>query len=166
MYVEPFIVYRHSEIGRAKGDAWAGRWPGGALHMHYAEADSPTMVAAFGAWQEYITSVCERLVCLCGVDGIFLDSYGWQMNWPMETKEERRLYTPNEHVQGVLQLTGRVRNAIRRIKPDAVVLGETASGRLGVTGTAVLARSSRGIGRVRPAVGCCGGRPSDMPCRR
>jgi hypothetical protein len=49
----------------------------------------------------------------------------------METKEEGRLYTPSEHVQGVLQLTDRVRNAIRRFKPDAVVLGETASGPIG-----------------------------------
>jgi hypothetical protein len=89
------------------------------------------MVASFGAWQEYITSVCERLVCLCGVDGIFLDSYAWQMNWPMMTNEEGRPYTPSEHVRGVLQLTDRVREAIRRLKPDAVVLGETASSPIG-----------------------------------
>jgi hypothetical protein len=65
------------------------------------------------------------------VDGIFLDSYGWQMNWPMRTKEGDRFYAPIAHARGVLQLTDRVREAIRRHKPDAVVLGETAAGPAG-----------------------------------
>jgi hypothetical protein len=89
------------------------------------------MMAPFGAWQEYITSICERLVCLCKVDGIFLDSYGWQMNWPMIVAEDGRPCTPAEHVRGVLQLAERVRTTIRRHNPDAVVLGETSSGPIG-----------------------------------
>ena len=90
LYVEPFIIFHHSEIGRAKGEAWAGRWPDGRPHVHYP--DNWTMVAPFRPWQDYIISVCERLVCLCGADGIFLDSYAWQMNWAMTTTEERRVH--------------------------------------------------------------------------
>ena len=129
VYVEPFIVYHHSEIGRAKGESWTGRWPNGDPHTPYA--DNWTMVAPFGPWQEHLVSVCERLVCHCGVDGIFLDSYGWRMNYPMRTNEGDRFYTPIAHARGVLQLTDRVRAAIRRLKPDAVVLGETAAGPIG-----------------------------------
>lgn len=129
LYVEPFIIYRYSEVALAQGDAWAARWPDGRTHEQYP--DNLTMAAPLQAWQDYMIAVCERLICLLGADGIFLDSYGWQMNWPMTTNSGSFVCSPGEHARAVLQLTDRVRAAIRRHQPDAVVLGETASGPLG-----------------------------------
>ena len=66
-----------------------------------------------------------------GADGIFLDSWGWQMNWYMYNQAEQRHYVPIEYAQGVIGLTHHLRNHIQAIKPDAVVLGETTSGPMG-----------------------------------
>jgi len=53
------------------------------------------------------------------------------MNWPMKTDEEKVLYSPAEYSKGVLTLARRVRESIRAIKPDAIVMGESTSGALG-----------------------------------
>ncbi len=51
------------------------------------------------------------------------------MNWPAKT-EESQLHSPAEYSRGVLTVADRLRKAIRAIKPDAVVIGENASGAL------------------------------------
>jgi hypothetical protein len=127
LYVEPFIIYRHSMVGRVRGEAWAARWPGDEIQKNPYE-DYYKMVAPFVPWQDYLVQVVQRLVCLYGADGIFLDSWAWQMNWPVHTGEDGRLFSPRLYSLGVLELTRRVRDAVRRIKPDAVVIGETTSG--------------------------------------
>jgi hypothetical protein len=125
-YLEPFIIYAHSQIALSHGLEWAGRDPHGQLYRDYP--GNYSMVAPFRPWQDYLVDVAKRLVGQYGVDGVFLDSYAWQMNRPMQTQQEGRLYSPQEYSQGVLQLTERVRAAIRELKPDAVVLGETTAG--------------------------------------
>ncbi|MBZ5607640.1 MAG: DUF6259 domain-containing protein [Acidobacteriia bacterium] len=126
VYVEAFIITNSSKIGQEKGQEWGGRNAAGDLYAHYR--NNYSMVAPFVPWQDYIVQVAERLVRDYGVDGIFLDSYAYQMNQPMQTQAEGILYSPAQYSQGVLTLTDRVRNAIQAIKPDAVVLGETTAG--------------------------------------
>ncbi len=126
VYVEPFIIRYTSQIGREKGADWAGRDAAGELYTHYRNAYS--MVAPHVPWQDYVVKVCERLVRDYGVDGIFLDSWAYQMNWPMQTREEGVLYSSKEYSQGVLTMTDRVRKAVQAIKPDAAVIGETTAG--------------------------------------
>ena len=65
------------------------------------------------------------------MDGIFIDSWGFQMNWPTQTDEENILYSPKQYSQGVLSGADRVRAAIQAVKPDAVVMGETTAGPVG-----------------------------------
>lgn len=123
LYVEPFIVYRYSALGKKVGEQWAARDPQGKLYAQYP--DYYTMPPTLAAWQEQVTSVAVRLVRDYGADGIFLDSCGWQWNWPCRTRLDDRLASPAEWNQGVLALTDRVRSAIRAVKPDAVVLTES-----------------------------------------
>jgi len=75
-----------------------------------------------------VVKTCERLVGDYGIDGIFLDSYAYQMNQPMQTRAEGKMYSAQEYSRGVLALTDRVRKAIQAINPEAVVLGETTAG--------------------------------------
>jgi len=126
VYVEPFIIFDYSQIGKDNGNLWGGRIPDGNLYRHYLGCY--TMVAPFRLWQDYLVGVAEKLVRDYDVDGIFLDSWAWQMNWPMLNNAEQVLYYPKEYSQGVLTLTDRIREAIQAIKPDAVVIGETTSG--------------------------------------
>jgi hypothetical protein len=128
LYVEPFIIYQASQIGMQNGAKWEGHDLLGAFDRWYA--GNYKMVAPFVPWQDYVVSVAERLVRDYGADGIFLDSYGWQMNWQVKVGTGSKLYSPQEYNLGVLQLTARVRSAIQAIKPDAVVMGETTAGPL------------------------------------
>ena len=86
------------------------------------------MVAPFAGWQNQLVSIAERLVGQYDADGIFLDSYAWQMNRPMRNNANEIFYTAQQYSQGVLDLPGLVRSAIRRIKSNAIVMGETTAG--------------------------------------
>ena len=107
LYVEPFIVWRQSEVGRRKGALWTD-----LLNLPFYGPDNPTMIAPFRPWQDHIVDLCTRLVKQYGADGTDLDSWGWQWNWSMRNLEEGRTYTPQEFTRGVLELADRVRGAI------------------------------------------------------
>ncbi len=128
LYVEPFIVFRYSECGEEHGIAWAGRDASGALYHQYPQNYS--MVSCFRPWQDFIANKAKTLVETFGVDGIYLDSWGWQLNWPMKTASQDVIYTPLQFSQGVLELAAKVRQAVRSVRPDAIVMGESTSGAL------------------------------------
>jgi hypothetical protein len=152
LYVEPFIIFKDSLVARFRpdpnfkthGEYLAGRYPAKAplsVIANDEERAEPkewevwkychTMVPKFSRWQDYVEQVVTRLVNDYGADGIFLDSFGWQMNWPMSVRylgpagEEPHDYWPLEYAQGVLELADRVRSAIG---PHRVLLVETPSG--------------------------------------
>ena len=127
VYVESFILFAYSHIGVEKGEEWAARRPDNSLYDQYPQNYS--LPQWLPAWQDYLASVTERLVREFDVDGIFLDSLGWQMNWPAKTKQSV-LHSSADYSRGVLTIADRVREAIQRVKPDAVVIGENTSGAL------------------------------------
>ncbi len=127
VYVESFILFAYSHIGAEKGDEWAARRADNSLYDQYPQNYS--LPQWLPAWQDYLATITERLVREFDVDGIFLDSLGWQMNWPAKTKQSA-LHSPADYSRGVLTIADRVREAIQRVKPDAVVIGENASGAL------------------------------------
>jgi hypothetical protein len=135
LYLEPFIIYEYSGIGKTHGPGWAGRrpdgvWGGnGTIYDQYLK--NFTMVAPWAVWQNYVIDVAKRLIRDYSADGIFLDSWAWQMNWPMTTLQDGRVWSPLEYSRGVLELTARVRQAVREINADAVVIGETTAGPIG-----------------------------------
>lgn len=126
-YIEPYIIFQYAQIAAEHGTDWAGRDSAGDLDQSYQ--DYYTMIQPFTPWQDQVVSIAKRLVGRYGFDGVFLDSSGWQMNKNgLQTRAEQVQYTSQEWSQGVLRLVDRVRAAIRTVKPDAVVLSETASG--------------------------------------
>lgn len=135
LYLEPFIIYEHSRVAQQHGESWRARLPsglwGGDGSVHKQYESNLTMAAPSAAWQNYIVEVAKRLIRDYHADGIFLDSWAWQMNWPMRTLQEGVAWSPLKHCQGVLNLTARVRRAVKEIKSDAVVLGETTAGPIG-----------------------------------
>ena len=77
-YIEWFIAYRYSEIGKIYGEHWAARHHTGEPHSHYKQNFT---LPGGGAWRAHIIAVAVRLVREFDIDGIYLDSMGWQMNW-------------------------------------------------------------------------------------
>jgi hypothetical protein len=128
LYIEWYIMYWYAEIAKKHGEEWAQRDAEGNPTRLYPE--NFALVPGTLAWQDHIVAVAERLVRDFNVDGIYLDSMGWEMNWPSTTLSERRVYTAEDYSLGALKLTDRVRSAIRAIRSDAIVMGETTSGPL------------------------------------
>jgi hypothetical protein len=126
LYMEPFIIYQYSKIGMQNGVQWEGHDPLGDFDRWYP--GNYKMVASFVPWQDYISGVAQRLVRDYGADGIFLDSFSWQMNWQVRVGSGSQYYSLQAYNLGVLQLVQNVRSAIQAVKPDAVVLGETTAG--------------------------------------
>jgi hypothetical protein len=126
VYVEPFIIFVNSILGSSKtGLLWAGRdEAGNVLYDYPANYD---MVAPFAAWQQQVVDIVTTLIGY-GVDGIFLDSYGWQMNRPMKNNAENIQYSAKDYALAVLTIVDRVRAVIQSQRSDAVVLGETTAG--------------------------------------
>jgi hypothetical protein len=89
-----------------------------------------TMVPDLAEWQAHLLAVVRRLTHDYNVDGIMLDSYGWQMNLPMRTETlgvviERWPFRWNA---AVLDLMDRIRDVMGSNK---VLLVETPSGPVG-----------------------------------
>jgi len=122
MYLEPFIVYRASELGRSDGDRLAARdpWTGEPISTY---PDTITTVPWDPVWRDYIASRAEWLVRDIGCDGIFLDSFGWQWNWVCSVRGEAPRSAAAWN-RGVVELASEVRRRIRAIEPEAVVVTE------------------------------------------
>ena len=127
LYLEPFVTYRLSNIAQNAGADWVGLDDSNVALEEYTRGYS--MVAPLDQWRRYVAQTAVRLVGEYGADGVFLDSYAWQMNRPMRCKAGGS-YSALDYTRGVLDLTQAVRDAIQdpRVKPDAVVLGETTAG--------------------------------------
>lgn len=128
-YLESFIIYYFSQVGKDHGEDWAARRSNGGLDATYE--DCYTMTGLLPAWQDFIAAKAVELVQQYGIDGIFLDSAGWQMNRPVYDRFGNLFCDSKLYSVGVLALVQRVRDAVRTVKPDfAVVLGETTSGQM------------------------------------
>ena len=137
LYVEPFIIFHDSYVARFRpnrgdsnqGQYLAGRYPTKPPLNVIANDDEQgkewnvydychTMVPALPEWQAHIRKVVERLVHEYGADGIFLDSFGWQMNWPMRVDylgpsgRQEHDHRPLDYARGVLALADDVMETI------------------------------------------------------
>lgn len=154
LYVEPFIIFVDSRVARTRrdpddpkdqGEYLAGRFPSQKQLLSLIAAPTEwgtewriwkpsnhTMVPSLPAWVDHIAEVVDRLTNDYGADGIFLDSFGWQMNYPMYVEPHRGKegiqQWPIDYARGVLKLTDVVRTVIG---PDRVVLAETPAGPIG-----------------------------------
>ncbi|HEY6341782.1 MAG TPA: DUF6259 domain-containing protein [Bryobacteraceae bacterium] len=136
LYLEPFTVYKNSSLGSQLGKVWGGQQIDSGLfwgldlydNVYPNYADSYEMVAPFSGWQELITDIAVGLIEGCHADGIFLDSYAWQMNRPMKVQAGPRIFLAQEYALGVLNLVKKLRAALQQVHPDAVVIGECTAG--------------------------------------
>ena len=127
LYVEPYIIFKYSELGKEIGEEWAARNNiSGELLEDFTWCY--TMCSAYKPWQDYIVEICRRLVEDYGADGIMLDSWGWRWNQSYFNSAEGITYTSEDISRGVLELNDMVREMVRSINPEAVVISESGSG--------------------------------------
>jgi len=120
LYLEPFIITKTSDVGKKYGRAWCMKDERGNPQTYYGNAKYYLMWPGEGSgWAEYIVGVAERLVRDFGVDGFHLDSYGCQ--WDLKDGDSRHKSSFNH---GAINLVKTMRQRIRRINPDAVIILE------------------------------------------
>jgi hypothetical protein len=142
LYLEPFIVYKNSLLGKNKPliEQWCGREIGTGKRWGYDPdlsdniypnySDNYELVPTLPEWQKYMIDTALRFVGKYHADGIFLDSYAWQMNRPMQvqTNVATSVYAAQDYARGLLSLVQNMRTAIQQINPEAVVIGECTAG--------------------------------------
>ena len=125
VYMESFIIYQLSMLAQEMRD-YAAILPSGYLDATYD--DFYSMVASSQEWQDKLAELAVMMVQEYDVDGIFFDSYGCHFNQLFATAESQEFVAIQEYNAQMVVMMERIRTAIRRIKPDAVVLAETGSG--------------------------------------
>ena len=125
VYVEGFIIWKNSRLGQERGQAMALRDEHGAYYEEYQ--NNWSLCPADEAWQQCLADICARLVRDYDVDGIFLDSYGAQRHHTCYNHLHSHWPETDIWNKGLSDIIARVRSAIRRIKPDAVVMTESGS---------------------------------------
>jgi len=120
LYLEPFIITKTSKVGQTHGMDWCMKDGNGNPQTYYGRSRFFLMWPGAGSgWTEYISGVAERLVRLYGLDGFHLDSYGCQ--WDLKDSDPRHIGSFNE---GAINLVRTMRERIRKINPDAIVMLE------------------------------------------
>jgi hypothetical protein len=123
VYVEGFIISKRSEVGQAHGLEWTIMAPDGPPVQPYPGYWH--MCAACPGWVEYLAGVCRRLVGEYGVDGVHVDSYGYQRDWRcVSTEHGHEQGDPSAFNDGCAELVRRLREAMHEEDPEAVVLVE------------------------------------------
>jgi hypothetical protein len=122
LYVEGFIINETSHIGAAHGAQWSIIAPKGPLEQPYPGNWKPCPGAE--GWLAHLEGVARRIGGY-GVDGIFLDSQGFQKDWKCLSKKHGH---PPGHPEvfnnGCVNLIHRVRAALREGNPQGIVFIE------------------------------------------
>lgn len=122
LYVEPFIVYILSDLGQTRARRWAMCDASGQWYFPYFA--NWTMCPNCAEWRWWLCDVCHELIQSLGADGLYFDSFGFQWDW--ECFSPLHAHQPGEadFEQGVYRLIAQVREVVRAVNPDAVVMTE------------------------------------------
>jgi hypothetical protein len=122
VYVEGFIIGEGTGAGRMHGAQWSIMRPNGPPVQPYP--GNWKLCPAAEGFVTYLESVARRIAGY-GADGIFVDSYGYQMDWECVAKAHGHpLGSKEVFNEGAAQLLRRLRAAMHAVNPEAVILIE------------------------------------------
>ncbi len=126
LYMEAFIVSRNTDFGKQYGPLWGMMDPSGRYYGYPGTGDRFYLMypGIKAGWQEYLSKRAAELVRDYGADGIFLDSYGCQSGWKDYHPDHAGGSETGAFDRGVIELASRLRNTIRTVKPETIVMTE------------------------------------------
>lgn len=123
LYLEAFIIRKGTEVAKAHGLEWTIMTPNGPPIEPYP--GTWHLCPACPGWVDYMVKVSRRLVGEYGADGLHIDSYGFQKGWKCVHKDHgHKLGEADVFNQGCVNLLGRVREAVQKENPKAIVMVE------------------------------------------
>ncbi len=124
LYVEPFIVSRKTNFGRRMGPLWGMQDASGRFYDYPGTRNAFYLMQPRSGWADHLAACCRRLVGDLGADGVFLDSYGCQTGWRDYHPDHPGADAPGWFDEGAVELTRRIRDAVRQENPEAIVMTE------------------------------------------
>ena len=127
LYVEGLIVPRESELFRQRPEALEWRYtnPDGSHDGCYTYDGFEHMCCGSEGWVCHLADMCARLMRETGADGIRLDSFSFYF-WPCynEAHAHAAPFSCNGWMRELLR---RVTEAVRAVRPDAIISTESAT---------------------------------------
>ncbi|GEM_PF-3268278 len=120
MYVQSYLVWKHSRLGKEHGDDWVARSatlkPLEDWTSEETDMDVWDFCVGTPAYQEYVAKTCKRILTETGADGIYLDSAADA--YPCYDKRHGH---GNEPARFSLEMLRKVRKAIKEANPQAIL---------------------------------------------
>jgi len=122
VYVEGFIIGQNTDVGKAHGAEWSIMRPNGPPEQPYP--GNWKLCPAAEGFVRYMEGVAHRLAQY-GLDGIFVDSYGYQKDWECVSRTHGHPPGKKEVFNnGAARLMQKVRAALHAVNPEAIILTE------------------------------------------
>ncbi|MBI3923128.1 MAG: hypothetical protein HY318_17035, partial [Armatimonadetes bacterium] len=120
IYIQSYLVWKHSRIGKEHGSDWVARSPSGAPLEDWTSEETNMDVWDFcvghPAYQDYLANTSKRLLTETGADGIYLDSMADA--YPCYDKSHGHGDDPAKFSLDTLR---KVRKVIKATKPQAIL---------------------------------------------
>jgi len=120
VYLQSYLVWKHSRLGREHGEEWAARSPDGKPREDWTSPETDMDVWDFcvghPAYQDYLADTARRLLTETGADGIYLDSAADA--YPCY---DQRHGHGDEPAQFSLAALRQVRQALKETHPQAIL---------------------------------------------
>mgnify|MGYP005831252609 CR=1 FL=1 len=126
LYLEAFIISRKSAIAQEKGKEWAMMDKDGNYYPYYLTGERFYLMypGKGSGWTKYISDKAKELVQKYRIDGVHLDSYGYQWDWVDYNPLHPEGRNPESFNCGAVELVREVRRKMRAVKPDCIVMLE------------------------------------------
>ncbi len=120
LYVQSYLVWKHSRLGKEHGDDWVARTREGKPRIDWTGEHTNMDVWDFcvgcKGYQDYLAATCRRILADTGADGIYLDS----------AADAYPCYDPRhghgrEPARFSLEMLRKLRPAIKQADPDAIL---------------------------------------------
>lgn len=126
VYVEAFIITRRDPFSQRIAPAWAMMDEKGNFYdyPHTHDRFFCMYPGPGSGWADYLARLCAGLVRDYDVDGVHLDSYGYQTGWRDYNPRHPGADDPAMFDRYAVELVKKVRSAMRNVRPDTVVMIE------------------------------------------
>lgn len=126
LYVEGLIVPLESTLFQICPDAknWLYQNADGSNDGPYTHQGWLHMCCGCAEWQDHLADMCVRLIRETDADGIRLDSFSFY-HWPCYNPAHHHK-SPFDCNQWMQELLSKVSNAVRQVKPNAILTTEAA----------------------------------------
>ncbi|MDP6633974.1 MAG: DUF6259 domain-containing protein [Phycisphaerae bacterium] len=109
-YLEGYLVSKNADVAAAKGALWQMLGADRKPHRRFG-AGYCYMCPQVSVWRDYLAAACKGVVDSAGVDGVYLDQFGFGYQYPCHRADHGHS-SPANQLQSEASLIARVRKSV------------------------------------------------------